>query len=91
MTEHDIDKVAPKPLWVSIMTVVVGVAILGLVATVIHYRDLYADTLDQLRKTEFRQVALEEDSSNFRFVQKDSSIYTLQLIPTLTHSETSVL
>jgi hypothetical protein len=91
MTEHDIDKEAPKPLWVSIMTVVAGVAILALVATVIHYRDLYADTLDRLRKTEFRQKALEEDSSNFRFVQKDSSIYTLQLIPTLTHSEKSAL
>ena len=65
--------------------------ILALTATVIHYRDLYGETLDQLRATEFRQRALEEDSSNFRFVKKDSAAFALQLIPTLTQVETTIL
>jgi hypothetical protein len=65
--------------------------ILALAATVIHYRDLYGETLDKLRATEFRRKTLEEDSSNFRYVQKDSAAYTLQLIPTLTQAETTDL
>lgn len=89
MTDHDIDQHPPKPVWGSILTAIAGLAILGLAATVIHYRDLYGETLDQLRKAEFRRQTLEEDSSNFRYVQKDNAVYTLQLIPTLTQAETS--
>lgn len=91
MTDHELDQPPPKPVWGSILTAVAGVAIIGLAVTVIHYRDLYGETLDQLRKTEFRRQTLEEDSSNFRYVQKDSSVYTLQLVPTLTQAETSAL
>ena len=91
MTDHDTDQHPPKPIWGSILTAIAGLAILGLAVTVIHYRDLYGETLDHLRKAEFRRRALEEDSSNFRYVQKDSSGYTLQLIPTLTLAETAAL
>ena len=91
MTDHDTDQHPPTAVWGSILTAIAGLAILGLAVTVIHYRDLYSETLDQLRKTEFRQQALEEDSSNFRYVQKGSAVYTLQLIPTLTQVEMSSL
>ncbi|MDH3889678.1 MAG: hypothetical protein OEV49_01225 [candidate division Zixibacteria bacterium] len=89
MTHHDKDQHRPTPLWGSILTVIAGVTIIALAATVIHYRDLYGDTLDDLRKAEFRRKTLEEDSSNFRYVQRDKSAYTLQLIPTLTQAETT--
>ena len=76
-------------VWGSVITVVAGLVIIALTATVIHYRDMYVETLDHLRKAEFRRQTLEEDSSNFRYVQKDSAAFTLQLIPTLTQTETT--
>jgi hypothetical protein len=81
------ERVKPKTsLWVSAMTVAAGVAIVALAASTIHYRDLYVETLDRLRKADFRRRTLEEDSSNFRHRRADSA-GILQLVPTLTLAE----
>jgi hypothetical protein len=69
------------------LTIAAGLAIVGLAWSTIHYRDMYVDTLDRLRKTDFRRRTLEEDVSNFRGVRADSSGGMLQLVPTLTLSE----
>jgi len=63
-----------------------GVAIVGLAWSTFRYRDMYFKTADELRKTEFRRRALEEDASNFRSLGSDSAAM-LQIMPTLTIAE----